>query len=97
MITKLTSVFGTKHDREMKRLRPFVESINALEAEISNLTDQQLQQKRLISKKSWRREQVLMTLCRKRLQFVVRQAKRVLKMRHYDVQMIEGWFFIEVQ
>jgi len=39
------SVFGTKHDRDIKRMRPIVEEINALEPEISALTDEQLRGK----------------------------------------------------
>lgn len=91
MITKLvTSVFGTKHDREMKRLRPFVESINALEAEISNLTDQQLQAKTPYFKEKLAQGASLDDIMPEAFAVCREASKRVLKMRHYDVQMIGG-------
>jgi len=41
----LKSVFGSKHDRELRRVRPIVEEINRLDAEWNSLTDEQLQAK----------------------------------------------------
>ena len=41
----LKKIFGTQNERRIKKLRPLVESINALEPEISSLTDQQLKDK----------------------------------------------------
>jgi len=43
--TLLGKVFGTKHEREMKRMQPRVDAINALEPEIQKLTDEQLRVK----------------------------------------------------
>src|SRR4051794_30139112 len=43
--TFLGKVFGTKNDREVKRLMPTVQKINALEAEIQKLSDEQLRAK----------------------------------------------------
>src|SRR5438876_4684896 len=43
--TVLAKVFGTKNEREVKRLMPLVEQINALEPEIQKLSDEQLRAK----------------------------------------------------
>ena len=46
MVTQiLTKLFGTKHDREMKKIQPLVDQINALEPAIKVLTDDQLKAK----------------------------------------------------
>ncbi|HEY0787221.1 MAG TPA: hypothetical protein VGE86_01160, partial [Thermoanaerobaculia bacterium] len=46
MIEKLlTSIFGTKHERDIKRMLPIVAEINSLEADISPLTDEELRGK----------------------------------------------------
>lgn len=86
----LRKIFGTKHDREMKRIRPVVDQINSLEPKMQALTDEQLKaktpefQQRL--KNGETVEQILpeaFAVCRE-------ASKRVLGMRHYDVQMIGG-------
>ena len=43
--TVLTKVFGTKHERDMKKIRPLVEQINSLEAGMKALSDDQLKAK----------------------------------------------------
>ncbi|MGL1627262.1 hypothetical protein ACSTIF_00305, partial [Vibrio parahaemolyticus] len=46
MITKvLTSIFGTQHEREMKRIQPYVDEVNKREAGLKALTDDQLKAK----------------------------------------------------
>ena len=46
MIDKvLTAIFGSKHERDVKRMLPIVADINALEPEISSLTDDQLRER----------------------------------------------------
>src|SRR6218665_4113357 len=86
----LSSMFCTKHERDMKKLRPLIAKINSLEPAMQALTDSQLQaktpefQERL--KKGETTEDILpeaFAVCRE-------AARRVLGMRHYDVQMIGG-------
>src|SRR5512145_1977770 len=76
----LAKVIGTQNEREIKRLRPLVAEISALEPTIQKLTDEQLREKTVEF--------------RKRLAdafAVVREAgKRVLNMRHFDVQLMGG-------
>ena len=46
MVTKLiTSVFGTKHERDVKKIRPYVDQINTFFEEYNNLTDDQIKAK----------------------------------------------------
>src|SRR5687767_7834763 len=46
MINKvLTTIFGSKHERDVKRLIPVVQQINALESGVSGLSDEQLREK----------------------------------------------------
>ena len=40
--TLLAKIFGTKHEREIKKMRPIVQAINALEPEMQQLDDEQL-------------------------------------------------------
>ena len=89
--TVLTKIFGTKHEREMKSIRPVIDQINALEPQIQTLSDEQLKAKseefksRLL--KGETTDQILpeaFAVCRE-------ASKRVLGMRHYDVQLIGGY------
>ncbi len=50
----LTKFMGTKHERDMKRMEPMVQAINALEPEISALTDDQLIGKTAEFRTGWR-------------------------------------------
>lgn len=84
-------VFGSKNDRELKRMGKVVTRINALETEISALSDRQLQQKtdefreRLAAGKD-----TLDTLLPEAFAVVREASKRTLGMRHFDVQLIGG-------
>ncbi len=89
--TVLRKVFGTKHEREMKSIQPVIDQINRLESKMQSLTDEQLQaktpefQNRL--KNGETVDQILpvaFAVCRE-------ASKRVLGMRHYDVQLIGGF------
>jgi preprotein translocase subunit SecA len=77
----LGKVFGTAHEREMKRLQPTVEKINALEPAMMALSDAQLQAKTPEFKQRLANGETL--VCRE-------ASRRVLGMRHYDVQLIGG-------
>ncbi len=86
----LTKIFGTRHDRTMKRLRPTVDRINALEKEVSGL-DQDAMRSRI----SRMREQVdngmsLDEILVEVFALVREASRRTLEMRHFDVQLIGG-------
>ena len=86
----LKKLLGTSHEREVKRLRPRVELINALEPKISKLTDAELKAQTAEFKEKLDQgasvDDILVdafAVCRE-------AGKRSLKMRHFDVQLIGG-------
>ncbi|MGE0406820.1 MAG: preprotein translocase subunit SecA, partial [Candidatus Korobacteraceae bacterium] len=103
--TLVAKVFGTKNEREVKRLRPRVEQINALEAQMKPLSDEQLRAKTdefraLIQERIQgleddderrRAENAALDEILPQAFAVCREAgRRVLNMRHFDVQLIGG-------
>ncbi|MGE3191359.1 MAG: preprotein translocase subunit SecA, partial [Vicinamibacterales bacterium] len=86
----LAKVFGTQNDRELKRLRPLVEQINALEPTIQSLSDAQLQAKTPEFRERLAQGAELDDLLPEAFAVVRETARRVLHMRHYDVQLIGG-------
>src|SRR5258708_5343722 len=86
----LKKVFGTSHDREIKRLRPRVEAINALEARIATLSDAELKAKTAEFKEKLDRGASLDDITNEAFAVCREGGKRALKMRHYDVQLIGG-------
>ncbi|MGQ9812720.1 MAG: preprotein translocase subunit SecA [Dissulfurimicrobium sp.] len=91
MIEKiLTKVFGTKHDREIKRIMPLVDRINSFESSISSLSDDELKSKTAVFKERLENGESLDSLLPEAFAVVRETAKRVLGMRPYDVQLIGG-------
>lgn len=87
----LTNVFGTKHERDMKKLRPMVEKINALEAHNQQLSDSALQAKTAEFRERLGRGEELNSIMHEAFAVCREASKRVLGMRHYDVQLIGGY------
>ncbi len=91
MISKLLkSVFGSRNDRLLKQYRQTVARINALEAEISALSDEALQGKTAEFKQRVQRGESLDALLPEAFAVVREGGKRELQMRHFDVQLIGG-------
>ncbi|MCF2624874.1 preprotein translocase subunit SecA [Fusobacterium perfoetens] len=86
----LKAIFGTKNDREVKRMRKTVEKINALEPEYEKLSDEELRGKTDEFKKRLAAGETLDDLLVEAFAVVREGSKRVLRMRHYDVQLIGG-------
>ncbi len=86
----LKKVFGSKNDREIKRMRPVVAKVNALEPDISVRTDQQLGAKSDEFRKRLADGAVLDDLLPEAFAVCREMSKRKLKMRHFDVQLIGG-------
>lgn len=86
----LKAIFGTKNDREIKRMKKMVEKINALEPEYEKLSDEELKGKTEEFKKRLSEGQTLDDILIEAFAVVREGSKRVLKMRHYDVQLIGG-------
>ncbi|MFK8137805.1 MAG: preprotein translocase subunit SecA [Bdellovibrionales bacterium] len=91
MVNKFMSkVFGTHHDRQMKRLQPYVDRINALEAEYEKLSDDELKAKTPEFQKRIQDGQTTDDIMVEAFAVCREGSKRVLGMRHYDVQLVGG-------
>ncbi|MBI3644555.1 MAG: preprotein translocase subunit SecA [Acidobacteriales bacterium] len=115
--TLLGKVFGTRNEREIKRMLPRVEAINALEPEMQKLSDDQLRarteefrarvqerlshipdepdadsdrQKQIDTERNQALNEVLDELLVEAFAIVREAGRRVLNMRHFDVQLIGG-------
>lgn len=92
MVTQiLTKMFGTKHDREMKKIQPTVDRINALESQMAALTDDQLKAKTPEFQERLKKGETVDDILPEAFAVCREASKRVLGMRHYDVQLIGGY------
>ena len=84
-------VFGSKNDRYLKRLRPLVAHINALEPEMEVLADEDLPARIAEYRRQVQEGERDLDALLPEVFAVVREAsRRVLGMRHYDVQLVGG-------
>ena len=83
-------LFKTYSQKEVKRLRPTVEKINSLEPEIQKLTDEELRHKTIEFKEQLADGKTLDDILPEAFAVVREASKRVLGMRHFDVQLIGG-------
>ncbi len=88
--TILAKVIGTQNERDLKRLRPYVAAINAREAEIERLSDEQLRGKTAEFRARLANGETLDDVLPEAFAVVREGGRRVLKMRHFDVQLIGG-------
>jgi preprotein translocase subunit SecA len=86
----LTKVFGSKHERDVKRLQPQVAAINALEAGVRTLSDDQLRGRTEELRRELAAGKTLDDLLVPAFAVVREASRRTLGMRHYDVQLIGG-------
>jgi preprotein translocase subunit SecA len=84
------ALFGSANDRRVKKYRPIVEKINALEPELALLSDDALRERTVEFRKQLSEGVKLETLLVPAFAIVREAAKRVLGQRHYDVQLIGG-------
>lgn len=91
MLTKIIStVIGTKNDRELKRMRKIVTKINSYESSIQALSDDELRQKTEEFKQRHHAGESLDKLLPEAFAVCREASKRINGMRHYDVQLIGG-------
>src|SRR5580765_944502 len=88
--TILAKVVGTQNERELKRLRPIVAEVNAFEPAIKALSDEQLRGKTAEFKQRVANGETLDELLPEVFAVVREAGRRVLNMRHFDVQLIGG-------
>jgi len=90
VLSLLTKVFGSKNDRELKKLHPIVDRVNALEPEIQAMSDDQLKHQTVLLKKRFEKGESLDEMLPEAFASVREASRRVLGMRHFDVQIIGG-------
>ena len=88
--TLLAKVVGTQNDRELKRLRPIVAEVNALEPAIQALSAPQLRGKTEEFRQRLASGETLDDVLPEAFAVVREAGRRVLNMRHFDVQLIGG-------
>ncbi|MBB6577550.1 preprotein translocase subunit SecA [Comamonas odontotermitis] len=85
-----TKIFGSRNDRLLKQYRKVVARINAMEPEYEKLNDEQLRQKTQEFKDRIAGGESLDNILPEAFAVVREGSKRVMKMRHFDVQMLGG-------
>ncbi|MDB5948874.1 MAG: preprotein translocase subunit SecA, partial [Massilia sp.] len=86
----LTQIFGSRNQRLLKQYQKTVREISALEPRIEKLSDAELQAKTPEFKDRFAKGETLDDLLPEAFAVCREAARRVLKMRHFDVQMIGG-------
>ncbi len=86
----LGKVFGTSNERQLKKIMPIVQRINALEPQIKALSDDELRAKTAEFKRQIENGATLDKLLPEAFAVVREASWRVLHMRHFDVQLIGG-------
>ncbi len=86
----IQKIFGTKNERDLKKLQPFVVAINELEPAVQKLTNSQLQAKTAEFKEKLGQGASLDDILFEAFAAVREVSKRTLNMRHFDVQLMGG-------
>ncbi len=86
----LTKIVGSRNERTLKRLRPIVETINAFEPQVAALSDEALRAKKEEFLGRLEQGATLDDILPEAFAVVREAGKRVLGMRHFDVQLIGG-------
>ena len=90
MVNILTKLFGSRNDRLLKQYRKTVARINAMEPELEKLDDQAVRAKTQEFKDRLAKGEALDDLLPEAFAVVREASKRVMKMRHFDVQLMGG-------
>jgi preprotein translocase subunit SecA len=86
----LRKLFGSKNERELKRIWPLVTQINALEPKFEKLGDEELRHQTVLFKERLAAGESLDQLLPEAFAVTREAAKRILGMRHFDVQLVGG-------
>ena len=86
----LTKIFGSRNDRLLRQYRKTVERINGLELQLEKLSDAELLGKTAAFKQRVARGEALDDILPEAFAVVREGSKRVMKMRHFDVQLLGG-------
>jgi len=86
----LKKIIGSKNERELRRIKPYVERINQFEPELKALKDHQLRSKTNEFKERLNRGESIEDILYEAYAVVRETSRRVLNMRHFDVQLVGG-------
>ena len=86
----LTKIFGSKNERELKKLQPIVDQINGFESHVQDMDDAQLAHQTTQFKERLANGEPLDSLLPEAFATVREASVRALGMRHFDVQLIGG-------
>ncbi|MCL5878399.1 MAG: DEAD/DEAH box helicase, partial [Deltaproteobacteria bacterium] len=86
----LKKIAGSKNDRDLKKIYPLVEEINGFEPSVSALPDSALKEKTAAFKKRLENGETLDDILTEAFAVVREASKRVIRMRHFDVQLLGG-------
>ncbi len=86
----IKGIFGSKNERELRRMAPVVDQINSLEPQYQGFSDAELQAKTPEFKERVSKGEPLEDLLPEAFAAVREASVRVLRMRHFDVQLIGG-------
>ena len=89
-INILTKIFGSRNDRLLKQYRSVVSRVNALETQLESLTDEGLRDKTQEFRDRIAKGELLDSVLPEAFAVVREGSKRVMKMRHFDVQLLGG-------
>jgi preprotein translocase subunit SecA len=86
----IQKIFGTKNERDLKKLRPYAAAISELEPQMQKLSDEQLRAKTAEFKEKLGQGATLEDLLIEAFAVVREVGKRTINMRHFDVQLMGG-------
>lgn len=86
----MRKLFGTKQDRDMRALRPILDQINSLEAKYKAMSDSELQSQTQIFKEKLKNGATTNDILPDAFAVVREAGRRVMNMRHFDVQILGG-------
>ncbi len=86
----LTKIFGSKNERDLKKIQPLVEQINAFEPSIQSMRDDELKKQTSLFRKRLEDGETLNDILPEAFATVREASMRTLEMRHFDVQLIGG-------
>ena len=86
----LAKIFGTKHEREVKALRPLIAAINDLEPQMLTLSDEELAHQTVLFKEQLAQGATLDDILVPAFATVREAGRRWVNMRHFDTQLIGG-------
>src|SRR5262245_42488358 len=88
--TVLAKIFGTKHEREVKAMRPIIAAINEMEPRTQELSDDELAARTVTFKEQIAQGAKTDDLLIPAFATVREAGRRILNMRHFDTQLIGG-------